>query len=91
MSEEATVNSGADFTAIERLPLAERAGAYKRRLEQLSRALDDADEPLDFDGLSIDETSSYSTESNDAGRDNTESDHTESANTDLPEGADEDA
>ena len=34
---------------IERLPLDRRAEAYGRRLEQLTRALDDPDEPLDFD------------------------------------------
>ena len=37
-----------DRPAVEQLPLAERAEAYGQRLEQLRRALDDPDEPLDF-------------------------------------------
>lgn len=53
MSNETSQPASAEFAAIEQLPLAERAGAYKRRLEQLSRALDDADEPLDIEELEV--------------------------------------
>lgn len=53
MSDETSQPASAEFAAIEQLPLAERAGAYKRRLEQLSRALDDADEPLDIEELEV--------------------------------------
>lgn len=53
MSGETSQPASTEFAAIEQLPLAERAGAYKRRLEQLSRALDDADEPLDIDELEV--------------------------------------
>ena len=41
---------------IERRPLDRRAEAYGRRLGQLTRALDDPDEPLDFDSDSGAET-----------------------------------
>ncbi|WP_311478941.1 hypothetical protein [uncultured Gulosibacter sp.] len=53
MSGETSANAGHDFTAIEQLPLPERAAAYRQQLEQLSRALDDVDEPLDFDELEL--------------------------------------
>lgn len=54
---------------IERLPLAERADAYGRRLEQLRRALDDPDEPLDFDvDPAPDDAGGDSDRTGDAGR-----------------------
>lgn len=44
---EPVASSNPDFSRIEAIELSQRTEAYRQQLDQLSRALDNADEPLD--------------------------------------------